>query len=357
MGPIRVLLVDDSVVIRRIVGVLLDKDPGLEVVGTAADGKIGLAKIPQVSPDVVILDVDMPVMDGLETLRRIKLHFPELPVIMFSGLTERGAEVTLEALFRGALDYVTKPTDFTSPEAAADAVRLELIPKIKILCQPVHVRPTPAQASRAAIVPGQRSGRVRAVVVGASTGGPAALQDLLTALPRPVPVPVFIVQHMPPVFTRSLARRLAQATGLGVEEGHDGAIVGPGQVWVAPGDHHMALERDQESVRLAIHHGPLENSCRPSVDVLFRSVADVWGGGVIAVVLTGMGKDGLHGARTIHDLGGRIGVQDQGSSVVWGMPRFVAEMGLADQVLPPAELGAWLAAELGMVRNSAGSGT
>ncbi len=348
MGPIRILLVDDSVVIRRIVGVQLDKDPELEVVGTAANGKIALAKIPQVSPDVVILDVDMPEMDGLETLRHIKLQYPELPVIMFSGLTERGAEVTLEALFRGALDYVTKPTDVTSPEAAAAAIRVELIPKIKLLCEPTLRRPEPAPPVRAQRpAPGGRRGRVQAVVIGASTGGPSALQELLAKLPRPVPTPVLIVQHMPPVFTRSLARRLAQTTGLKVEEGRDGATVRPGQVWVAPGDYHMALEGEESSVRLTIHQGPLENSCRPSADVLFHSAARVWGGDLIALVLTGMGKDGLHGARTIHDLGGRVGVQDRGSSVVWGMPRFVAEMGLADQVLPPTELGAWLAAELG----------
>ncbi len=190
-------------------------------------------------------------------------------------------------------------------------------------------------------------GAVRAVVVGASTGGPVALQQLLAGLPRPLPVPVLIVQHMPPVFTRSLAERLAQTTGLDVREGRDGAAVRPGQVWIAPGDYHMVVERREASIHLALHQGPPQNSCRPSADVLFQSAARVWGGDLIAVILTGMGKDGLHGARTIHDLGGRVGVQDRDSSVVWGMPRFVAEMGIADQVMSPAELGAWLAAELG----------
>lgn len=348
VGPIRILLVDDSVVIRRVVGALLARDPELEVAGTAANGKIALAKIPQVSPDVVILDVDMPEMDGLETLRNIKLHHPELPVIMFSALTERGAEITLEALFRGALDYVTKPTDVTSPEAAAAAIQVELIPKIKLLCEPALRRPQPpAPAPGQEPAPAARPGAVRAVVVGASTGGPVALQQLLAGLPRPLPVPVLIVQHMPPVFTRSLAERLAQTTGLDVREGRDGAAVRPGQVWIAPGDYHMVVERREASIHLALHQGPPQNSCRPSADVLFQSAARVWGGDLIAVILTGMGKDGLHGARTIHDLGGRVGVQDRDSSVVWGMPRFVAEMGIADQVMSPAELGAWLAAELG----------
>jgi len=342
---IRVLVVDDSVVIRRVVTQLLSEDEDLEVVGTAANGEIALAKVDQVSPDIVVLDVDMPEMDGLETLTHLKLKNPELPVIMFSGLTERGADITLEALFRGALDYVTKPGNFSDAEAALAAIRLELIPKIKIVCKPVRVRRRPERITPAR-TPEHGGGVVDAVVVAASTGGPAALASVLDSFQGPPPVPVLVVQHMPPVFTRYLAMQLATKTGLKVEEGRDGVPVRPGEVWIAPGDHHMLVERAGERVRLRLDRGPRENSLRPAADVLFRSAVRAWGGGVLGMVLTGMGRDGLRGAEAIHQAGGSIVVQDEASSVVWGMPGNIVAGGLADTVLPADELGPWLVARL-----------
>ncbi len=355
MAAIRVLVVDDSVVIRRVVTQLLSEDPALEVVGTAANGRIALAKVDQLAPDVVVLDVDMPEMDGLETLTHLRLKDPELPVIMFSGLTERGADVTLEALFRGALDYVTKPTDFSDTESALAAIRLELIPKIKIVCEPVRSRrrtrePAPPEAA------GRGTGPVRAVVVAASTGGPAALAAILGGLGGAPPVPVLVVQHMPPVFTRYLAAQLASKTGLAVEEGREGAPVEPGRVWIAPGDHHMLVERTGGEVRLRLDRGPRRNSLRPAADLLFQSAVEVWGAGVLGMVLTGMGRDGLRGAEAIHGAGGSVVVQDESSSVVWGMPGNVVAGGLAHEVLPLDEMGPWLAARLRADDDDGGGG-
>ena len=348
MARVRVLLVDDSVVIRRGLTKLLGEDPALEVVGTAANGRLGLARIPQVNPDMVILDVDMPEMNGLETLRELRRLYPTLPVIMFSGLTERGARITLEALFRGAMDYVTKPSDISDIGDAAAVVRTELIPKIKVLCQvegsgqlrSVEGRAArPRKAKRAA-------DSVAAVVVASSTGGPAALQVLLEGLPRPLPVPVLIVQHMPPLFTLYLARQLQSKSGYRVREGEDAARVGVGDIWIAPGGRHMKVLREEESVSLQLTDDPPENSCRPAADVLFRTAAQVWGEGVLAIVLTGMGRDGLRGCEAVREAGGRVVVQDRASSVVWGMPGFVAEAGLADQILPPSEIATWVAARV-----------
>lgn len=344
MARVRLLLVDDSVVIRRGLTKLLGEDPALEVVGTAANGRLALARIPQVTPDMVILDVDMPEMNGLETLRELRRLYPTLPVIMFSGLTERGARITLEALFRGAMDYVTKPSDISDIGDAAGVVRTELIPKIKVLCQvegsgqlrPVEAVAAPRRRVRRGAEP------VAAVVVASSTGGPAALQVLLGGLPRPLPVPVLVVQHMPPMFTLYLARQLESKSGFRVREGKDAARVGAGDVWVAPGGAHMKVRREDEGVCLQLTEDPPENSCRPAADVLFRTAARVWGEGLLAVVLTGMGRDGLRGCEAVREAGGRVVVQDRASSVVWGMPGFVAEAGLADDILPPSEIATWV---------------
>ncbi len=348
MARIRILLVDDSVVIRRGLTKLLGEDPALEVVGASANGRLALARIPQVNPDLVILDVDMPEMNGLETLRELRRLYPTLPVIMFSGLTERGARITLEALFRGAMDYVTKPSEISDIGDAAAVVRTELIPKIKVLCQ-AESSPQPWPEPVRAVRPRQvrrAAESVAAVVVGASTGGPAALKLLLGGLPRPLPVPVLVVQHMPPMFTLYLARQLETKSAFRVREAEDGAPIGAGDVWIAPGGVHMKVVREDEVVRLRLSEDPPENSCRPAADVLFRAAARVWGAGVLAVVLTGMGRDGLRGCEAVHEAGGRVVVQDRASSVVWGMPGFVAEAGLADDILPPSDISAWLAARL-----------
>ncbi|HKX27434.1 MAG TPA: chemotaxis response regulator protein-glutamate methylesterase [Blastocatellia bacterium] len=351
MRKIRILVIDDAVMIRRIISDVLSKDPMLEVVGTAANGKIGLAKLAQLRPDVIIMDVDMPELDGLHTLRMLRKTHPSLPVIMFSTLTEHGAAALMEALALGASDYVTKPSAAGSLPIAAKRVEDELVPKIKALCSSLLVPANPAltrgRLSGAAIPPASpkpRSAvrhqfrRIEVLAIGVSTGGPNALADLIPALPADFPVPILIVQHMPPIFTRLLAERLEAKSSFRVREGATGEVVMPGQVWIAPGGYHMVVEREGGRIRLRTHQDPPENSCRPAVDVLFRSVVKVYGAGTLALVLTGMGQDGLRSCGAIREAGGQILAQDEPTSVVWGMPGFVAQAGLADRVLPLNQL-------------------
>lgn len=350
MPKIRVLIVDDAVVIRRLLTDCLAGDPEIEVVGAAANGRIALAKIPQVNPDLVTLDVEMPELNGLETLVELRKSHPKLPVIMFSTLTERGASATLDALAAGASDYVTKPSNTGSMNIALQRVRDELVPKIKQLTGRARLAdslPAPRTASLAAqprtapVVPLQRrvspappSGPPHVVAIGVSTGGPNALAELMPQLPGDLPVPIVIVQHMPPLFTRLLAERLDGRCPLRVREGAAGTELRPGEVYMAPGGHHMVIRRDGTRVLIALNDEPPENSCRPAVDVLFRSVVAVYGGHTLGVILTGMGQDGLRGCEYVRDVGGQVIAQDEATSVVWGMPGFVARAGLADRVLP-----------------------
>lgn len=346
MAPVSVLVVDDSVVVRRLVSDVLSEDPEIDVAGTAVNGKVALEKIAQLSPDIVTLDVEMPVMDGLETLVRLRATFPALPVIMFSTLTERGASATLDALERGANDYVTKPANVGSVTAAMDAVRAQLIPKIKALTAPrgpqARAAARPSVTARIKPQPHSRSNvnaGVDVLVIGSSTGGPDALSAVIAELPGDLPVPVAIVQHMPPVFTGLFAKRLDSRSALSIREAEDGDPLTPGTVLIAPGDYHLRLESTTAGVVGRLDHGPQENYCRPAVDVLFRSAAAVYGPRVLGVVLTGMGSDGARGSGSIVDAGGSVIAQDQATSVVWGMPGAVAAAGLASEVLPLAEVG------------------
>jgi len=342
---IRVFLVDDASAVRRLVTSALNRDPALEVVGTAADGQMALARLPELRPDVVVLDLEMPVMDGLETLVALRKTQPRLPVIMFSRLTQRGVEATVRALTLGADDYVPKPGDGLDVAACIEG---QLIPKIKLLgrlraagepgASATGVRRPPV--AHAPGSPGStRGGRVEVVVIGASTGGPNALVELLPAFPPDWSVPVVIVQHMLAEFTARLAERLGEKSRLLVREGVAGELVTASQVWVAPGGHHLLLRREGQRVRLHLNQEPPVNSCRPAVDVLFRSAAEVYGPGALAVVLTGLGQDGLAGCECVRGAGGWVLVQDQASSVAWSMPGAVAQAGLADQVLPLGRLG------------------
>jgi two-component system chemotaxis response regulator CheB len=355
MAKIRVLVVDDAVVFRRLVANELASDPALEVAGTAANGRIALARMVQVNPDVVILDVEMPEMDGLATLAELRKTYPRLPVIMFSALTERGAEATLDALALGATDYFTKPANVGGMDASLEVIRGQLIPKIKALCArargqtPMQDGPCPAGVSPTTTGlpasvqtphrPGSRPSPVQVVAIGTSTGGPNALADVFRRLPADFPVPIVIVQHMPPMFTRLLAERLSAEFPLRVQEGNSGGVLQPGHAWLAPGDHHMIVIRDSLQVRILVHQDPPENSCRPAVDVLLRSVAQTFGPHSLAVILTGMGQDGLRGCEAIRETGGQILAQDEATSVVWGMPGYVARAGLADRVLPLSLIG------------------
>jgi two-component system, chemotaxis family, protein-glutamate methylesterase/glutaminase len=337
MSRIRVLIVDDSVVIRRLVSSVLEDDPDLEVVGTASNGRLGVQKIPQCSPDVVTMDVEMPDMDGVTALKEIRKTRPKLPVIMFSTLTERGASATLDALAAGASDYVTKPANVGSVTAGLEAVRRELIPKIKAFAgriAPVRLAPPVPRVAQVAIPRIGQAGTIRVIAIGVSTGGPSALATVLPALPATLPVPIVIVQHMPAMFTRMLAERLNTQSAIEVVEAQEGMRVRPGHAYVAPGDFHMVVEPKGLELVIALNQNPHENSCRPSVDVLFRSVATQFRSATLGVILTGMGSDGLRGCEMIREAGGQIIAQDEASSVVWGMPGFVAHAGLADRVLP-----------------------
>jgi len=346
MPKIRVLVVDDSVVIRRLLTDELSKDPDLEVVGTAATGKIALSKVEQTPPDVVTMDIEMPEMDGITAVMEIRKTHPKLPIIMFSTLSQCAAKETLEALSRGANDYVTKPANVGSAALAIQRVREELIPKIKSLARPQTVAscsPLPASfgsasTSGARSLSSRKPFQVDIVAIGVSTGGPNALTEVLPHIPKDCPVPILIVQHMPPVFTKCLAERLSTKCQIPIHEGQPGDVVVPGQVWIAPGDYHMVVQRKGTQIVLATNQNPPENSCRPAVDVMFRSVANVYGHAALAVVLTGMGQDGMRGAEMIREAGGQVIAQDEASSVVWGMPGAVVQAGLAHSVLPLAQI-------------------
>jgi two-component system chemotaxis response regulator CheB len=335
MTPIRILVVDDSVVIRRLLSDTLSGDRALQVVGTASDGRIALAKIPLLKPDLMTLDVEMPVMNGLETLAAVRKLHPNLPVIMFSTLTQNGAAAALDALALGASDYATKPSNTRSPAVAIEHIRAELIPKIKALRGVANLRIAVPVRSRLVLKVAERSNpRIEIVAIGTSTGGPNALAEVLPQIPRDFPVPIVVVQHMPPIFTRLLAERLASRSAISVQEGRVGAVLSPGQAWIAPGNFHMKVIHAGVACRLNLSQAPPENSCRPAVDVLFRSVALAYGAGVLAVVMTGMGSDGVLGAHAIRDAGGEVIIQDEASSVVWGMPGLVHASGVADAAYP-----------------------
>lgn len=331
-APIHVLIVDDSVVMRRILARALERDPLGASTESATNGRLALLKIAHRRPDVVVLDVEMPELDGFATLAELRRTHPQLPVVLFSSVDERSAAVALEALSLGATDFVIKPTG-GSVEDAETYVAEHLIPLIAALTVPLpsvrHVPPVPASASL---------GTVHVLVIGVSTGGPDALHRMVGALPSDLPVPVLIVQHMPALFTRLLAERLDRACAVPVAEAQDGEVLRPGRIYIAPGGRHLALVRSSAQVVVALDDGPAENSCRPAADVLFRTAAAVHGAGVLAVVLTGMGRDGLRGCEAVHTAGGQVVVQDPSTAVIASMPAAVVAAGLAQAILPLDEL-------------------
>jgi two-component system chemotaxis response regulator CheB len=322
-------VVDDSVVIRRLICHALEQDPLIEVVGVAPNGAIALDRIAHLEPDVITLDIEMPEMDGLAMLRSLRPRFPKVRVVMFSTLTERGAAATLEALALGADDYVTKASNAGSLDVSLDSLRRELLPKIRQFFSPPNVVP----ALRSTL-PSAASSRSDVIAIGISTGGPSALATLIPQLPPKLRVPVLVVQHMPPLFTRLLAERLDAQTPLDVREAGPGDPIIAGRVYIAPGDFHMRAVRGKCGAEVSLDQAPPLNSCRPAVDALFASVADLYGAAATGAVLTGMGQDGLEGARQLKSKGATVIVQDEASSVVWGMPGAVAGAGLADQIVP-----------------------
>lgn len=353
-APIRIVLVDDSVVVRGLLSRVINAQPDMEVAGSASDGKSGLARIADVKPDVVLLDIEMPIMDGITALTELRRIDRRLPIIMFSSLTERGAAITMKALSLGASDYAAKPTGGRNVSDGFDQVAEELLVKIRSL---VGSRRSAMGGRSAASSRSSASGpsnppsarpraglsvleRVDAVVIGCSTGGPGALEQIMLTWQKPLPVPAFIVQHMPPVFTKALADRLDRKTASRVVEAEEGMAAEPGVVYIAPGGRHMLLTGPIDGdVIIALNDGPPLNSCRPSVDPLFRSAMSVYGSNTLAVMLTGMGNDGLNGAGDLARVGATIVAQDEETSVVWGMPGAVVDAGLAAEVLPLAEIG------------------
>jgi two-component system chemotaxis response regulator CheB len=311
------------------------------VVGTAPNGKIALMKIPSLQPDAMILDVEMPEMDGIETLKALQTQHPSMKVIMLSIHTTRGAAKTLEALSLGAIDFVEKPSGAKDYQRHFHQIRKDLLPKLRLLNlqQPLQVsqqEPPPAlPTARQQPLPIVHPKACDIIAIASSTGGPNALTTLLPGITSNAHIGIVIVQHMPPLFTKQFALTLDQKiNGYTVREATTGDTVAPNTIFIAPGNYHMLIKHIGGKNKISLHQGPLENGCRPSANVLFRSVADIYGPKAIGIVLTGMGKDGLEGVRAMKANGATIIAQDKHSSVAWGMPRNVVEARLTDYVLP-----------------------
>lgn len=401
----KVLVVDDSIVFRRILEGALNRQMGIRVVGTAKNGKEALQLIRMHRPHLVVLDVEMPEMNGLQTLDEIRRQKLNVGVIMFSSLTLEGARTTFEALSKGAFDFVPKPAGTGAFAESVKKIQEDLVPKIRAYVesqkitvpkpavtqvsttapapqtapgktptdpsepsktltgtstprkiphvQPVtrpvmHNRVTAAPAngcntttqttSIPSRIPPIRTGQIEIVGIGVSTGGPNALNEVIPKLPANFKLPVLLVQHMPPVFTTQLANRLNEKSKIRVVEAQQGMKIEPGTVYLAPGDYHMEVAINGTERIINLNQNPPENSCRPSVDVLFRSISHVYGGRSLAVIMTGMGQDGFKGIQNMKAKGAAVIAQNQETCVVWGMPKFVVEAGLADRICPLNEI-------------------
>lgn len=340
----RVLVVDDSAVYRRFLTDTFRTDARVDVVGEAGDGRQAVALARELRPDVMTLDVDMPVMGGIEVLDTLLSFEPRPAVIMVSRLTDADSRTTLAALCRGAADFVLKPPHLDDGQTRR-RFQEDLLEKIQLLTGAPPPAPPPPTPPLSAVV---KSGTPRAVLIGTSTGGPNALSTLLRGLRPDFPLPLLIVQHMPPVFTGLLAERLSGETPWRVREAREGASPRPGEAWIAPGDRHMTTAGSESRWFLHLTEDPPENFCRPSVDALFRTAARTLNGRALGVVLTGMGQDGARGCEALRREGGQVLVQDQESSLIWGMPGAVAHAGLATEIVPldrlAGRLHAWTAA-------------
>ncbi|RJX25974.1 MAG: chemotaxis response regulator protein-glutamate methylesterase [Desulfurivibrio sp.] len=348
---LRVVVVDDTLLYRTIISEILTAIPGVEVVGTASQGEIGIAKAVQLDPDLITLDVEMPVMDGLTTLKKLQEIKSRALVLMVSAHTRQGAAVTLEALQLGAYDFITKP-EGDDPQrnfmmlAGMFRPIINAVMAQKILRQTIcGMDSNPLGASpAAAIIPhsrGHRSAGIKLVAIGISTGGPVALADLLPRLPADFPVPIVIVQHMPRFFTGALAESLDSKCAIRVVEGQDGQVLQAATAYIAPGSRQMRVARGQSQSLyvLEVNDDPPENHCQPSADYLFRSVASVCKGQSLGVIMTGMGCDGTHGLRLMKRQGAQVIAQDQASCVVYGMPMAAVKAGVVDAVIPLTGMG------------------
>lgn len=353
---LRVLVADDSVLFRRSISDALAALPDVQVVGSAANGKLALQKIRELKPDLLTLDLEMPELDGLGVLDALRQGGDKVSVIVVSALTKHGGDLTVRALEKGAFDFITKP-DTASADASREAMRSELAPRLRALVSRLAVRnilnrtvAVPAVTSTAPVqkpaatnvaatsgrVVGKVSfGKPEMILIGVSTGGPNALTKLLPQLPKDLGVPVLIVQHMPPVFTKSLADNLAVKCGLAVKEAESGEAINPNTIYIAPGGRQMRLAAGLGGARvIQLTDDPPENNCRPAVDYLFRSVATQFPGCAMAVILTGMGNDGTLGLRLLKRHGAFVIAQDEASCVVYGMPKSAVDAGVTDVVLP-----------------------
>jgi len=336
--PIRVMVVDDSAFMRFTISQQLNEDPEIQVVGVAGNGKEALRLIPQLQPDVITLDVEMPHMDGLSTLREIMKSSPR-PVIMFSSLTKEGAAETIQALMIGAVDFIAKPNNHLDIRTAMKemSVKIKIAARAKVKSVSTHwLAPTtslPLELPEKNVRIYRKTTPV--VLIGASTGGPGALSEIISALPASLTSPVLIVQHMPAGFTRSLSERLNSMSPLKVKEAEPGDALLVGQVLVAPGGFHMIFD---ETERVVLNQKPAVHGVRPAVDVTLNSLITHFGKNVIAVILTGMGNDGTHGASILHSIGGYVIAEHESTCIVWGMPRSVMEAGAASAVLPRPQI-------------------
>jgi two-component system chemotaxis response regulator CheB len=363
--PIRVMIVDDAVVARSLVTRWVDAEPDMTIAASLRTGREAVDQIEKCDPDVVVLDVEMPDLDGISALPLLLKKKRDLVVIMASAVTRRGAEVSLRALSLGAADYIPKPAT-TREATTSPEFRRELIEKIRNLGNrrrvPQHLfmpapvedrllrrRPFAAPAVRGAVIPKPEAHAFtlrpfataipRVLLIGSSTGGPQALAVLLEKLPAAIDrAPLLITQHMPPTFTTVLAEHLSRVGGRGAHEAEHGEPILAGGIYVAPGGRHMRVVRDRDGIRISLGDDPPINFCRPAVDPMFSTAAQVWGASALAIVLTGMGSDGTNGAADIAAAGGSVIAQDEASSVVWGMPRSVAHAGLCSAVLGIADI-------------------
>ena len=346
---VRVLVVDDSALMRKLIPLILERDPDIEVVGTAMDGAFALRKINELQPDVVTMDLEMPRMDGIETLKMIMRHAPR-PVIVFSTHSKEGAYSTFKALALGAIDFVAKPKDAASGHL--DPIASELIDKIKVARRASGSKKLPTFEVEP-VQPVKRKSRVvvapsRIIAIGISTGGPNALQYLLAQIPADFPAAIVIVQHMPEGFTDMFARRLDECCALDIQEAKSGDLLVAGRVLICPGNRHMMVRRMPRGDMVVLSDSPAINGHRPSVDVLFHSVAQEFGLTAVGILMTGMGEDGAEGLGAIKAAGGMTIAQSEESCVVSGMPRTAILKGYANKVLPLEGLGSYLISQYGI---------
>lgn len=344
MGRLKALITDDSAIYRKSIQSALETAGWIEVIGTAPNGRIAIEKISNSMPDLLILDMEMPEMDGIQTLREMKQRGLDCSTLVFSSISKKGAEITLEALNLGARDFITKPNSDSPSDGKnpVEKIRSLLIPKLEELF-PGYLRQQKEEAESA--IPKKDFQNVswglfrpRLVVIGSSTGGPTILEKIFTGINAPLSCPIVIAQHMPPVFTASFAERLSKISGIPVAEARHGEVLEKNHVYIVPGDYHLRLQGTQERTVISLDQGPLIHSVRPSVDPLFQTAADIFGDRCLALVLTGMGADGRDGAAAVKQRGGAVIIQNKESCVVFGMPGAVFDLGAFDRIETPDEI-------------------